>query len=302
MSGRAWAAFAAMSVIWGVPYLLIKIAVRGGVPPLDLAFTRVVIAAVLLIALARRAGILGSLRGRGVSLLAFALVEIAIPFPLIAFGEQRLPSSVTAILIASAPLIVAVLSWLEGERERATALQAGGLLVGFAGVVVLVGADVALRPREIPGAAAVLGAAAGYAVGAILVKRRFADLDPRASMGASLAIAAVLLAPGAVLTSPASLPSAGAIAAVVALGLLCTALAFVVYSVLIIDAGPQRAVIITYINPVVAVLLGVILLGEEPGIGGIAGLVLILAGSWLAADGRLPARLRRRRLASGLDG
>ncbi|HUA11060.1 MAG TPA: DMT family transporter [Solirubrobacteraceae bacterium] len=299
MTTRAWVAFAAMSVIWGVPYLFIKIAVDGGVPPLGLAWARVALAAVVVLALAARAGLLRTVKGRLGVIFAFAVIEIMIPFPLIAFGEQRLPSSLTAILIATVPLIVAVLSWLRGRSERPTAVQLAGLLMGFAGVVALVGIDVAHRPGELLGALAVIGAATGYAIGAMIVKHGLADLDPRATMGVALAMAAVLLAPGALLTAPEHPPSAGAIASIVVLGLVCTALAFVVYSALIIEAGAQRAVVITYINPVVAVALGVALLGEEPGVSALAGLVLILVGSWLSTDGRVPALRRRGQLAGG---
>ena len=126
----------------------------------------------------------------------------------------------------------------------------------------------------------------------MVIKHRLAGLDPRATMGASLAIAALVLAPGAALNRPHSAPTLGAVGAVVVLGLLCTALAFVIFTVLIREAGTSRATVITYVNPVVAVALGVTLLGERPGAGAVAGLLLILAGSWLSTDGRLPPPLR----------
>jgi drug/metabolite transporter (DMT)-like permease len=277
-----------MSTIWGVPYLFIKIAIDGGAPPAVIAWVRVTLAALVLLTLASRAGALSSLAGRWRWVAAYGLIEIAIPFPLIAYGEQRLPSSLAAILIASVPLMIALLSLRFESAERPTRMRMIGLLVGFAGVVTLVGLDVSQRPGELPGVLAILAAAAGYAVGPLVLKRHLVELDPRATMGASLAFAAFLLAPLAALNIPASLPSAGAIASIVVLGLLCTALAFVIFSVLIAEAGPARASVITYINPVVAVTLGVALLGERPGAGAVAGLLLILAGSWLSTGGRLP--------------
>jgi drug/metabolite transporter (DMT)-like permease len=282
-----------MSLIWGVPYLLIKVAVQHGVPPLTLAWARVTLAAVVLLALAARAGSLGAIRDRWPWLLAYAVVEISLPFPLIAFGETRVSSSLTAILIASVPLIGAVLAMRFDHSERPTPVRAMGLALGFGGVIALVGIDVAGRSSELLGAAAILFAAVGYSIGPMVVKHRLAGLDPRATMGTSLAIAAVLLAPAAALRPPRAVPGAGALAAVVVLGLVCTALAFVVFSVLISEAGTSRATVITYVNPVIAVTLGVLLLGERLGAGAVAGLLLILAGSWLSTDGRLPPGLGR---------
>jgi drug/metabolite transporter (DMT)-like permease len=298
MTRRAWLAFAAMSLIWGIPYLLIRIAVRNGVTPGFLAFGRVALAAVVLLALAWRAGSLPTLRGYWGVMLAYAVAEIVIPFSLIAFGEERVSSSLTAILISTVPLFAAVIAVRFNRAERPTPVRVVGLVAGFGGVVALVGIDVAGRSSELIGAAAILVGALGYSIGATLVRLRLTALDPRATMGASLAIAAVLLTPYAALDRPRAVPGVGAITCVVVLGLICTALAFVVYTVLIAEAGTTRATVITYINPVVAVALGVSLLGEQLGPGAIAGLLLILAGSWLSTDGRLPpgiARLRRDR-------
>jgi drug/metabolite transporter (DMT)-like permease len=288
MTRRAWVAFGAVSLIWGIPYLFIRIAVRHGIPPAFLAWSRVTMAAVVLLALAWRAGTLTTLRGRWKVLVAYAVVEVCIPFPLIAAGEQHVSSSLAAILISAVPLIGALLALRYDHSERPTAIRAVGLLLGFTGVVVLMGVDLAGRSSELLGAGAILVAAIGYAIGPMLIKLRMGGLDPRATIGASLAIASVLLAPAAALDPPSSVPPAGAIASVVVLGLVCTAAAFVIFSVLIGEAGTSRATVITYINPVIAVALGVTLLGEQPGAGAVAGLLLILAGSWLSTDGRLP--------------
>lgn len=295
MSRRGWLAFAMLSLIWGVPYLFIRIADRGGMPPLVLAWARVTMAAVILLGLAARAGTLSALRGHGRWILAYAVAEIVFPFPLIATGEQHVASSLAAIEIAAVPLIVALLALRFDAAERPTPSRALGLAVGFAGVIALVGIDVAGNSGELLGSAALLVSAAGYAIGPMLLKHHLVGLDARATMGASLAVAAVILAPLAALTWPAVAPSEGAMGSVVVLGLVCTAGAFLIFPVLIGEAGPARASIITYINPLVAVTLGVILLGERPGAGAFAGLVLILGGSWLATGGRLPASLARLR-------
>ena len=287
MSPRGWAAFAAMSAIWGIPYLFIKIAVDDGVSPIFVSWGRVLLGAAILLALAARAGVLGGLRWRWMAVLA--VVEIVFPFPLIAAGEQRVSSSLAAIVIACVPLIVALIALRFDPAERASGRRLAGLFIGLAGVVALVGIDVAGDGRELVGVGFLIIAAVGYAVGPMVIKSGLGGLDPRASMGGSLAIAAVALTPFA-LASPGRTPSTEALVAIVVLGLVCTALAFVLFSVLIAEAGPGRATVITYVNPVVAVALGIAVLGEHPGAGAVVGLVLILAGSWLSTDGRLPRR------------
>jgi len=294
MSARAWAGFAAMSLVWGIPYLFIKVAVDGGMSPAFIAWVRVTLAAAILLALARRAGLLPSLRGRWRWLLAYALAEIVIPFPLIAAGEQHVSSGLAAILIAAVPLFIALLAIRFDPDEKATGRRLVGLVVGLAGVVVLMGIDVAGERDELLGALAILIAALGYAIGPMTLKAKLRELDPRATMGASLAIAAVVLTPFAALAPPEEMPDADVIVSLLVLGVVCTALAFVIFGALIAEIGPGRALVITYVNPVVAVALGVIVLGERPGAGAVAGLLLILAGSWLSTDGRLPPGLTRR--------
>jgi drug/metabolite transporter (DMT)-like permease len=291
MSTRAWTAFATVSLLWGVPYLFIKVAVDDGVPPAFLAWVRVVLGAAVLLGLAWRAGVLREFAGRWRWLLMFAVAEICIPFPLIAAGEQRVSSSLAAIIVAAAPLFVALLALRFDASERPDRKRLVGLVIGLAGVVALMGVDVVGSSQELLGALAILTAAFGYAVGPMTLKRKLADLDPRASMGVSLAIAAVVLTPFAAADHPSSMPSLEAWGALVALGLFCTAAAFVFYGILVSEVGAGRALVITYVNPVVAVALGVAILGERPGAGAIAGLLLILAGSWLSTDGRLPPGL-----------
>ncbi len=296
MSRRAWGAFAAVSVLWGLPYLFIKIADDGGMPPLVLAWSRVVLGAVVLLAIAWRAGTLPTLRGRAPWLAAFALAEIAIPFPMIAVGEQHVASSTAAILIATVPLLIAILGLRFEPSERLDRRRLLGLLVGLAGVAALVGLDFSGHGGELLGVGAVLIAACGYATGPLILKRHLIDLDPTVTMGACLAIAAVILTPFAAADLPSAAPSGGAFASVVVLGLLCTALALVLMAILIDEAGPGRASIITYINPVIALALGIAFLGESPGAGSLLGLALILVGSWLST--RPPARTAAARIRS----
>jgi drug/metabolite transporter (DMT)-like permease len=291
MSPRAWAAFAGVSTLWGIPYLFIKVAVDDGVPPLVVAWVRVTLGAAILLTLAARAGTLGALRGRGRLLLAYAVIEICLPFPLIGFGEQRVDSSLAAIIIAAVPLIVALLALRFDHAERVDGRRLIGLLIGFGGVVALVGIDVAGNARELLGAGAILLAAVGYAAGPMLLSRKLSDGDPRAMMGVSLALASGVLALPAVLTAPDTLPGSDGIVSLVVLGVFCTAAAFTLFAMLLAEVGAGRAVVITYVAPVVAVALGVTVLGEHIGAGAIAGLLLILAGSWLSTDGRIPPGL-----------
>ncbi len=206
MSARAWAGFAAMSLVWGIPYLFIKVAVDGGLSPAFIAWVRVTLAAAILLTLAWRAGLLGSLRGHGRWLLAYALAEIVIPFPLIAAGEQHVSSGLAAILIAAAPLFVALLAIRFDSEEKATGRRLVGLVIGLAGVAVLMGVDVAGETDELLGALAILVAAFGYAVGPMTLKAKLRQLDPRATMGASLLISAIVLTPFAALTPPSETP------------------------------------------------------------------------------------------------
>jgi drug/metabolite transporter (DMT)-like permease len=306
VSARAWTLFAAVSTLWGVPYLFIKIGVDGGVPPFVLAWARIVLGAAVLLGLAARSGLLHQVRGHWRGLVAYAVLEISLPFPLIATGERHVASSLAAIIIAAVPLIVALLALRFDREERATGRRLVGLLTGLLGVVLLVGLDASGSLTALLSAGAILLAAVGYAAGPLILKRHLGDLDPRVAMGASLAIAAVVLTPFAILQAPSRVPTTGALGAVVVLGLVCTALAFVLMALLIAEIGAARSVVITYVNPIIAVALGVALLGERPGAGAVAGLLLILAGSWLSTDGRVPpgivAWLGARRVPRGRRG
>jgi len=295
MSARAWWLFATVSALWGIPYLFIKIAVED-LSPAQVAWGRIVVAFVFLLPYAWHKGALRGLGSRWKIMLVYSLVEICVPWPLIGFGETRVSSGLAAILIAAVPLVVAVLAVRFDHAERATGSRLVGLVVGFAGVVVLLGLDVAGRPGELLGAAAILLAAIGYAIGPMIIKHRFSDLDPLGPVTASMGLSMLVLAPFA-LASPPDSPGTDAILSVLVLGVVCSAIAFLAFFALITTVGPGKATIITYVNPVVAVALGVVLLDESPGPSAIAGLLLILAGSWLSTGGQLPPSLRSRRSA-----
>lgn len=289
MSTRGWLAFAGMCLVWGIPYMFIKVAVEGGIAPVVVAWGRVTIAALLLVPIAARAGAIGPLLSRWRALLAFAVIEIVVPFPLLAAGEQRIASSLAAILIATVPLLIAVGSFFFDPAERVGRGQAVGLLVGFLGVVLLLGIEVAGRPEELVGAAMTFGTAVGYASGPIVVRRYLADLPPLGPAAAAMATSALLLTPAALLSLPSGATPPTAFAAVVVLGVVCSAVAFLLFFFMIAEVGPARASVMTYIHPVVALALGVLFLGEGVRATTLGALLLILTGSFLATRRRTAA-------------
>lgn len=290
MSTRGWALFAAASVIWGIPYLFIKIAVDE-LSPSVVAWSRLALAAAVLLPVAWKLGALRGLRERWRILTVFAAVEMAVPWPLLGFGEVHISSSLAAILVATVPLFVALLATRFDHSERPTVTRFVGMLIGLAGVVALVGIDIGGKGDELLGALAVLVVAFLYAIGPMIVKRRLSDVDPLGPVAASLGIAALLVTPPALASLPDSTPSADTFASIAVLGLVCSAVGFLVFFRLIAEIGPGRATVITYINPVVALALGVVVLDESITTGVVVGLLLILAGSWLSTDGRLPPGL-----------
>jgi drug/metabolite transporter (DMT)-like permease len=281
---RAWIAFAACSVLWGIPYFFIKVAVDD-LPAVFVAWARIALAAAILLPVAWHQGALRGVWERRWFIAAFGLIEIAGPFTLIPLGERHLSSSLAAILIAAVPLTVAILAVRFVPAERVQGARLAGLFVGLAGVVLLLGVDVAGRSEELVGALCILGATLGYAAGPMIASQTLSDMPAIAPVACALGVSTVVLAPLAAF----SLPGAGvpfkAWGSVVVLGVACTAVALVVFFILLTEAGPSRASIITYINPVVAVALGVAFLDESLGGASIAGLVLILAGSYVSTGG-----------------
>ncbi|HLH83308.1 MAG TPA: DMT family transporter [Trebonia sp.] len=306
MSRRGAVLFAAMGIIWGIPYLLIKVA-DGGVSVPVLVWARVTVGALILVPVAlaqgswhpgRRAVLLRHWRW----LAAYAAVEIIGPWALLSSAEHHLPSSTSGLLIASTPVIGALLAWAAARRggaghggERLTAARAAGLAMGFAGVALLAG----------PGAghggllsdAEVLLTAAGYAAGPMIANRKLAGLPSIPVNAACLLIAAAAYTPAAVVTWPHAVPAARVLAALAALGAVCTAAGLVGYFWLIAEIGAARATVVTYLNPAVAVALGAVVLGERLTLATGVSFVLILSGSVLATRSRpragVPASGRR---------
>lgn len=295
MSRRGWLLFAAMCVIWGIPYLLIKVAVEE-ISPALLVLARTGIGALLLLPIAAMRDELRPLLCHWAPLLAFATIEIAVPWFLLGSAETRISSSLTGLLIAAVPLVATTIALTTGARER-LGLQTGlGLLLGTAGVAAIVGVNLD-GARFLPIAEVALVAVC-YAVGPVILQRWLAELPALGVIAASLAVTALVYVPIAAFSLPDRMPSAQALGAVLGLAVVCTAVAFLLFFALIAEIGPVRATLITYVNPAVAAVLGVAILGEELTAGMLFGFVLVLAGSVLATR---PSAVRAPAAAPVLD-
>jgi drug/metabolite transporter (DMT)-like permease len=279
MSRRGFLLFAAMCVIWGIPYLLIKVAVED-VSPAFLVLARTAIGALLLLPIAAARRELRPLVPFWLPLVAFAAVEIALPWVLLGEAETQISSSLTALLIAAVPLIATAIALTTGGRDRLTPQTGLGLVLGIVGVAAIVGVNV--EGASIVPIAEVGLVAVCYAVGPAMLQRWLSDLPPLGVISISLALTALVYVPIAAFRLPEETPSPEAIASIVTLAVVCTAIAFLLFFALIAEIGPVRSTVITYVNPAVAAVLGVTILDEHFTVGMGLGFVLVLAGSVLA--------------------
>lgn len=293
MTRKGWLLFISMSVIWGIPYLFIKIAVQE-LDPSVVVFARVGIAAIILLPVAAYRRVLRPLRGRWLMVAAFACVQIVGPFLLISYGEQHITSSLTSLLIAADPLLVVLFALRFDPSERANGLRLVGLVIGIVGVAVLLGLDVGGDAQRLLGAVLVLLATACYAISALLIKRPAIATLPSLGVVTVMCISStIVLVPLAVTRLPGKTPDLEVLASLLVLGLICTALAYLLFFALVAEVGASRGTVITYVNPAVAVFLGVILLGEPLNAAIITGFLLIIVGCWLSTGGTLPPSLSR---------
>lgn len=265
--------------------MFIKIGVRE-ISPGMVAWARIALAALVLVGIAAARGALGGFGGRAGTLLLLGAVQVAAPFLLISAGEQEISSSLAGILVTSAPLFTALLAiWIDHE-ERSQGLRLVGVLLGVAGVGVLLGLDLGSGDQLLGGLAVIL-AGLGYAVGGFIVKHRLGELPSIGVAAWAIVASTVLLIPAAIIGAPSEVPGLGPIAAVAVLGVLGTGIAFAIFYDLIANVGPARAFVVTYLAPGFAVVYGAVLLDEAVTVATVLGLALILVGSWLAAEGRL---------------
>jgi drug/metabolite transporter (DMT)-like permease len=272
--------FALVAVLWGIPYYFIKLAVAD-LSPVVVVAARVAIAALVLVPVAIAQGAFTALRGRLGTVLVLSVTHIVAPFLLITYGEVHISSSLTGLLIAIEPVVIALLSARLDQAERFTPARVAGLVVGFAGVVLLVGLDLSGDRWGLLGAGMVLLATLGYAIATIVVQRHGQGIPRIGLVAGTMLVSTVILAPFALFALPSGDVGAQATASLVVLGLLCTAAALLAFYQLIAIAGSNRAGLVTYLNPAVAVVLGVAFLDEAFRLSTFAGCVLILVGCWL---------------------
>ena len=276
-----------MGVIWGIPYLFIKIAV-GELTPASLVLLRTAIGAGLLLPVAFARKDLAPLLPHWKWIVAYTFVEVAAPWFFLSDAERRISSSLSGLLIALVPSIGAILAWATGSDDRLDLRRIVGLGLGFLGVAALVGLDVGASDIGAVGEVALV--ALGYALGALIIARKLQGLPLFGVVASSLALTMVAYAPVGIAQMPSSLPSPEVIAAVAVLGVICTALAFLVFFPLVAEVGAARATVITYVNPAVALALGVVFLKEPLTLGILLGFVLIVLGSVLATRRTAPAK------------
>ena len=276
MSKRGWILFLSLGVLWGMPYLLIRIAVQE-VDPLVVAGTRTLLGALLLLPIALHRKALAPAFRHWKWLLAFTLIEISVPWVLLGHAETRLTSSTAGLLIAVVPLFAAIIVSRLGH-ERLEPRRMFGLGVGFAGVALLVGLDIEFT--DLLAVAATIVVSLCYAIGPIIIDRKLKDVPAIGVITASLILATLIYAPFMPMLWPEHFVAKAAWS-VVGLGVLCTAGAFLVFFALIAEVGPARATVITYVNPAVALILGALVLDEHLTIGMAIGFPLVIAGSYL---------------------
>jgi drug/metabolite transporter (DMT)-like permease len=292
MSRRSVLLLLTLSALWGASYLFIKVALEDVFTAWSIVSIRTALAAVVLVPLAAKLGVLGTIRGRLGPIVVLSLVQVAGPLTLIGLGEEHIASSLTGILVATAPIFTFLLAFVLSGEQRDSASSLVGVAIGIVGVGMLLGVDAGGESGAIAGGLMVILAAFGYAVAAWYLKRNLSGVEPVATVAGTQVVAALVTLPLGLTHIPDSAPSLDAVASLVTLGVLCTGIAFVIFHTLVRTDGPSRASLVGYIAPVFSIFYGVTLLDESFTAWTAAGLVLILGGSWLAAGGKLPARRR----------
>ena len=289
MTRRAWFELGIVAALWGASYMFIKIGLRD-LSPEGVVFMRTALAALILVPLAVRRGALRGLGDRKAQIVLIAAVQAAGPFLLIAYGEQSISSSLAGILVSCAPIFTAILAlWIDHD-ERLGRIGIIGIGIGILGVALIVGVDTA--GSALLGALAVILASFGYAIGGFWIKRSMQGVQAIGLVTAIMTTSAILTLPLAVASAPETAPGAGPLLAMAALGFGGTGIAFVLFYGLIAQVGPSRASVVAYVAPGFTVIYGATLLDERITVATVAGLLLIVGGSWMAAEGRLPARRR----------
>jgi drug/metabolite transporter (DMT)-like permease len=279
MTRRGLVLFGLMSVIWGIPYLFIRVAVAE-ITPATLVLARTAIAAAILLPIALLRVDLRAVLARWRWVVAFAAVEIAVPWVMLGSAEQHLSSSLAGLLIAGVPLVGTAFALATSGADRLGRTGLLGLLIGLIGVAAIVGGEFGTSDTTALLEIAVV--VVGYAVGPAILSRRLGGLPSVGVMALSLALCAVVYVPIAAVEWPSVVPSTNVLASVAILAIVCTAAAFLAFAALIDEVGPVRATVITYVNPAVAAVLGVLVLHETLSVAMWFGFALVILGSTLA--------------------
>jgi drug/metabolite transporter (DMT)-like permease len=283
MTKRSWTLFIAAGILWGVPYLFIKIAVEpGGFQPGFLVFARVSLGAIFLLPLALRHGLIAEAMKYFKWILLYSIIELVGPWYFLSSAERHVTSGLAGLLIATVPFWSTILASLLGDHTVWQPLRIIGMIVGFAGVVLVVGLE-SLRGHNSKSAVfVILLAALGYAIAPLMIRKKAPTLNGLAINSVAMVCTAIIYIPVGIIQWPTYAPNTSAIWSLIILGIFPTAIAFVVFFKVIVDVGPTRASMVTYINTAVAVLLGIVVLGEPLTLGIGLGLPLILIGSYLS--------------------
>lgn len=282
MSKTGWTRFAILGFIWGIPYLFLKVAVEE-ISPAVVVLGRVGIGALILLPIALHRRVLFIPRKYWPFALLYAVTELIGPWYFITAAEQKITSGLAGLLIATTPIWAALLASIFGDKSVWHTSRLFGLIVGFIGVIAVVGIESLSGRQDIVAIGMVILAAMGYAYAINMITRRIPDVSGLGLNTWAMIITAIAFLPFAIATWPATTPSLEAMGSVVVLGVVCTAIAFVVFFKLVAEVGPPRASLITYLNTAVAVLLGVVILDEPFTLGIAIGLPLVLIGSYFAS-------------------
>ena len=282
MTKSGWGTFAVLGFLWGTPYLFLKVAVEE-MSPSSIVFLRVLIGAIVLLPIALKRKTFYIARQYWPLLLLYTVTELIGPWYLITNAEQKITSGLAGLLIATVPIWSAILASIFGDHTVWHKSRLFGLIIGFIGVVAVVGIESLSGRQDMISIGMVLVAAMGYAYAINMVNRRIPQVPGLALNTWAMIITSFVYLPFAIISWPKETPSTEAIGSVLGLGILCTAVAFILFFKLVAEVGPPRASLITYLNTAVAVVLGVILLGEPLTLGIALGLPLVLIGSYFAS-------------------
>ncbi len=282
MTRKSWSLFVAVGILWGIPYLLIRVAVRDFSPAM-VVFSRVLIGALILVPLSMRQKSFSVALRNYKYIFLYAAVEIMGPWFLITKAEMKISSGLAGLLVATVPIWATIYASMTGDKTVWHRKRLMGLVIGFAGLVAVVGIESLSGKNSLWAIFSILVAAVGYALAPNMIMKKLPNVSGLAINALAMTMAALVYSPFAILQWPSGHVSRDSLLSVIALGIFPTAMAFVVFFAVLKEIGPARASLVTYLNTAFAVVLGVLILSEPLTLGIIIGLPLVLAGSYFAS-------------------